>query len=193
MEPTAKLLGLPRELRDVVYELVALQQPITIILALAKVKFNRHFASSATVMLACKQMHEEYMEIVHYVALSSQFESVGIKADVVNMDFRKLISFASSLTTAERSTLGDILTITLAFNTSLTGSPPLGTMLGKWLQACSDLGISTGYVFDEKRVRVADHGQCILLRMWMGWMVEGQVAKHEVRKIEDALLAWKRR
>ena len=150
VQSTQRPLDLPRELRDAVYEVVVLQQPITIKLELPEVKLNHRFASSADDMLACKQMLEEYMETVNKVTLSPHYKNVVILVEVLDMDFRKLIIFACSLATTERSALSKRLTITLTFKTKLDDSSPSGIKLDAWLQACSDFGVLAEYKFDKK-------------------------------------------
>lgn len=100
MASSSPLLSLPREMRDAIYEFVVLgEQPISIKQTLP-LQRRRLFTSKSTIILACKQNHNEYFEVLEKTALSAKSEAV-IETMVTNFDFSNLIAFTSQLSTAE--------------------------------------------------------------------------------------------
>ncbi|KAK1065993.1 hypothetical protein LTR12_010425 [Friedmanniomyces endolithicus] len=100
MAPTSRLLSLPRELRDKIYEFVAINEDHFRVKTTPPTVERRQLASRSGLILACKQLHEEYPEDLLANSLKPN-NLIIIEVIVLNGDFTRAFDFARHLTPAQ--------------------------------------------------------------------------------------------
>ncbi|KAK5122707.1 hypothetical protein LTR85_003622 [Meristemomyces frigidus] len=159
MASSSPILRLPRELRDNIYGYIVLHEPpIPIAPNLPAVRAGL-FASKATIILASKQIHEEYLETLDKTASSPKHEA-ALQTKVMNSDFSNLITFVNHLSASELSTITEHSRLHIKF-VFPSADKELSTEDGvkrirAWLELQSTTGVATNYEVDTECVRERD-------------------------------------
>ncbi|KAK5122709.1 hypothetical protein LTR85_003624 [Meristemomyces frigidus] len=186
MAQPSHFLKLPRELRDKIHEFTVLAHPSTIKQSVPPQR-SGFFASKAPLLLASKQMHNEYTTIVHEVVTSASFPEAIIEASITDVDFASFIAYTEALTPAECEVVTAKLHIRLNFSTQKTVMD-LCQNLSVWAQNCESTGMTAEY----------EVGSRIQKEDWLSMRSATFIAvEHmglpggEIGKIHRALLAWR--
>ena len=113
MSSETHLLALPRELRDAIYESIALQRPICLRCDVFVYR-DRSFISAAVTTRVCKQLHEDSSYVIQTMTLSPRYLST-IRARVNNTHFAPCSSVLASLSPADRHIISTRLLVELFF------------------------------------------------------------------------------
>ncbi|KAK0270205.1 hypothetical protein LTS16_009311 [Friedmanniomyces endolithicus] len=101
MVPISGFLGLPRELRDIVYELVATGEQSLVVKTEPPTANRCQLASRSRLILTCKQLHNEYLEnLLANVLKPGNCIKIGVT--VTDCDFTRAFEFFCQLTPPQR-------------------------------------------------------------------------------------------
>ncbi|KAK0253055.1 hypothetical protein B0A54_09968 [Friedmanniomyces endolithicus] len=101
MVPISGFLGLPRELRDIVYELVATGEQSLVVKTEPPTANRCQLASRSRLILTCKQLHNEYLEnLLANVLKPGNCIKIGVT--VTDCDFTRAFEFFCQLKPPQR-------------------------------------------------------------------------------------------
>ncbi|KAK4550677.1 hypothetical protein LTR36_000256 [Oleoguttula mirabilis] len=199
MAQESPLLRLPRELRDFVYEFAVLgEQPMKLKRVLPDT--NKHgvsgcVASSSSLVLACKQLYNEYFEVFDTVVAFSP--NIELEAIVTDMDFTSVIGMGCELSAMHMKMFIRSASLHVRLTVGpTTPSAILARRLGEWYKFCRETGMTATYKVD---VAARDRAQesCFMVRCLR---IRGQRVRlagsedfEEGRKVSEALDEWMRR
>lgn len=146
MASLSPLLGLPRELRDAIYESIILDEQPLSIKSRPRGPQSSVLKSQATIILASKQLHNEYFEIFEEKVLPAKSQAV-VHALVDHLDFTNLDDFTAlfPIRELEAGNLRSRLRVRVIFN------PGLSTQV-----ACADRLAKRNDRFDETTMSASD-------------------------------------
>ncbi|KAK1064392.1 hypothetical protein LTR74_008717 [Friedmanniomyces endolithicus] len=99
--PFQGFLSLPRELRDNVYELVAISEQSLVVKTEPPTANRCQLASRSRLILTCKQLHNEYLE--NFLAnILKPGPRIKIGVTVTDLDFTRAFQFLCQLTHPQR-------------------------------------------------------------------------------------------
>ncbi|KAK0249615.1 hypothetical protein LTR48_003652 [Friedmanniomyces endolithicus] len=97
MAPTSRLLSLPRELRDKIYEFVTINENLIRVKTIPPTTERCQLASRSGLILACQQLHDEYTEDFLTNSLKPS-NLIMVEVMVPDDDFSRAFDFARHLT-----------------------------------------------------------------------------------------------
>ncbi|KAK5122705.1 hypothetical protein LTR85_003620 [Meristemomyces frigidus] len=187
------LLKLPRELRDCIYDLTLLgEQPIRVKSELQIVNEQGGsgcLASSSALILACKQLHQEYTETFH--ATQALRGDVRLEANADDADFRCLIGFGLAMSAMQVNAVvrNATLHVKLAIGPTLSSAKLIGR-LEEWYVSCKETGMTATYEFAVAKGD-REHESCFVVRCLR--MRARHDESEEGSKVSEALDEWLRK
>ncbi|KAK5730381.1 hypothetical protein LTR15_000318 [Elasticomyces elasticus] len=147
MAASSHLLALPRELRNLIYEFIVVDEETLRIKQTPSPMNHCQLAPSSSVLLACKQINAEYLETLLKNTLDSE---VMIEAVVINLDTARLRHFVRMLTPAQLRNLhaGPRLQMKLVF-TTVVSEHDTEKNINQWSMFCDEYSISAKYEVDD--------------------------------------------
>ncbi|KAK4550680.1 hypothetical protein LTR36_000259 [Oleoguttula mirabilis] len=196
MASPSPLLQLPRELRNMIYELVILDQPIGIKEGASPQQSAQPgtslFTSKEAIILASQQIHDEYLEIQSKLATSPKFPEVVIEVVISHMDFAKLVAFSEVTAPSDRSVISTKLHVKLAFTKATTADVRKQTVgLAKWARSCQSTGMMAGYEVHRDGETAVTLGDGRGIQDFARFFSTHAALTREATTVVDVLLGWK--
>jgi len=162
MAPTSWLLSLPRELRDKIYEFVAINEDLLLVKTTPPTVERRQLASRSGLILACRQLHDEYPEDLLANSLKPD-NLIIIEVIVLDGDFSRAFDFARHLTPTQCAMInGYQLLVTQWYSEHMQfGS---ATFLANWCHCTVRDSNLQSYIDDKKRG--SDNRPCEDIELW---------------------------
>ncbi|KAK0333914.1 hypothetical protein LTR91_022963 [Friedmanniomyces endolithicus] len=162
MAPTSWLLSLPRELRDKIYEFVAINEDLLRVKTTPPTVERRQLASRSGLILACRQLHDEYPEDLLANSLKPD-NLIIIEVIVLDGDFSRAFDFARHLTPTQCAMInGYQLLVTQWYSEHMQfGS---ATFLANWCHCTVRDSNLQSYIDDKKRG--SDNRPCEDIELW---------------------------
>ncbi|KAK5702992.1 hypothetical protein LTR97_003938 [Elasticomyces elasticus] len=147
MAVPSHLLVLPQELRNLIYEFIAVGEEKPRIKQTAPPNKHCQLTSSSSILLACKQINAEYIETLLKNTLDNE---VVIEATATNLETAHIQQFVHHLTPAQIKVIkaGPKLLVKLTFTTKLTEAETNGG-IKNWSNFCQIEGIGAVYSTDK--------------------------------------------
>lgn len=142
----ATFLKLPPELRNEIYELVALQNPnISIKTQLENGKLERPLRATTALIAANKQIHSEYYAVLHKIAFTAPRVQLSVK--ISDFDFQGLINFIESCNSTELASMTSGPKVN-PIGIEIKASPPVNVnihSLRQWLELQNSTRVAVDY------------------------------------------------
>ncbi|KAK4962656.1 hypothetical protein LTR10_000283 [Elasticomyces elasticus] len=160
MATLSRLLALPRELRNIIYEFTVISEEQTLRIKQQPLSpGHSKFISSSPLLSVCKQLSAEYVEAFTKHFLSPGHEEMQVVVAVADLDFAGLQALIQSLESGQVDHLRAKcrLLVSLVFThqaPGLVGNEVVTDIrLGSWARLCDTEGLHATYVLDETAVR----------------------------------------
>ncbi|KAK5730380.1 hypothetical protein LTR15_000317 [Elasticomyces elasticus] len=171
MASLSRLLALPRELRNIIYEFVVISEEQTLrIKQQPPPQGHSHFTSSSPLLLVCKQVSAEYVESFAKNVLSPGHEEMHVAVTVPDLDFAGLQTIIRSLRSAQVDHLRAKcrLQVCLVFSYNVPGNELVtDTRIKSWARFCKSEGLHATYEVDETASRWWDWYGGDVFDIWM--------------------------
>ena len=147
MESYCAFLELPRELRDFIYEYAAIAESPFLIKKTLRPRDRRHIAARSGLLLANRQIFDEYTSIIQKVAL---WQGTNIEVFIRDFNFKPLEKFMLALSASDReiantpTKLRARLLISSIYNVDLEN-------MGRWSRFASRASVNIKYDVDDAK------------------------------------------
>ncbi|KAK5737926.1 hypothetical protein LTR17_006366 [Elasticomyces elasticus] len=180
MDSLSPFLELPAELRNLIYEFVALEDEPYRLKTRFKVKQARHIITTSSLILASHEIAEEYYSVLAKLSLTSH---VKILARVTDFNFRHVIRFIKTEMSASQiadAASAKRLLVELVVSNIECVDPDTYSV---WLKFCKRNGVRAGYTLDNAATDVSPYASGTTSYLWESLGRED----HEARKLYLAL------
>lgn len=137
------LLSIPREVRDHIYDLLALSDDVFLIKPIS----SKIVVANSGLLTTCPQIYTEYFR----AALRVLPPKTKIMAEVTDMGFEGIIGFINALTAKQIRNINETNRLVIRLIITDPGQVKNGTNLWKWLDCCKSSGIEAQYFMDNTR------------------------------------------
>lgn len=166
-----RLLELPRELRDNIYQVAVLDERTFRIKTklpdsasdVTEPDHSRGLVTTSPIILASKQLHVEYLEAMSHAVLASDLPT-KIEATVTDLDFGKVMNFLGRYSTTEIDRIANTRKLHIKLILPSADSPRVYVDALDWNLFCEKYGVTASYEFEEAKSSTRRE-----LEVWFSW------------------------